>query len=101
MIWMFIAAIVVGMLGGLALRAPAVVVLSGILGVAAFGYIAISGYSILGAVVIAFGLAAAVQLGFFAGVLLSAIFPERWWTRIFCRKRCGAAVYIFAYVSTF
>lgn len=93
MIWMFIAALVAGVLAGLVLRAFAVVMLSGVLGLASFGYLAFSGYSVLGAMLIAFGLLAAVQLGFFAGLLLSGVFPEKWWSRTVCRKHCGAAVY--------
>jgi hypothetical protein len=101
MIWMFIAAIVVGVLTGLALRAAAVVILTGILALASFAYLAFSGYSILGAAVIAFGLLAAVQLSYFAGLLLSAVLPEKWRTKTFCRRHCGAAVYSLAYAGAF
>lgn len=77
MIWLFIGAILVGVLTGMALRVPAALMLSGLLGLASFSYMAFSEYSILAAAVTAFGLLAAVQLGYFGGLLLSGVFPKK------------------------
>jgi len=99
MIWIFVAAAVIGLFAGCVFRAGALLILSGLAAMAIFGFLAVEGYSILAALGIAFGGMATLQLGFLIGVWLSSECTARCWSGRLNRKDCNIVFWAISYVA--